>query len=501
MIALACLLPSLYAILWLNVPAGSELRIRMTTPVATWSSPVDMPIRAVLIAPVAVKGQEVLPAGCLLTGRIKAVSRVGFGIRHERASLDLEFTTLTLPNGGTQALTARVTQVDNGRERVNRAGLIEGIRATSSIAYRVSGYIKMALLWHFHAQAVAWAIKSLVVQLPEPEIYYPAGTEMTLGITADLRLPVPSDRAEPAVSVPEFPELEDAAASLPVRTHDPESGRLSDPTNILFVGSESEITAAFRAAGWDSAGPLSLRSRIGYIRAAAETRGYASPPMTPLLLNETEADMCWQKGLNDLSKRHHLRVWRQPSRWQGQELWMAAASHDIDFAYLRPGRAFTHRIDPNLDEEREKVTNDLVFTSCADRVAWVERPAAPRSAYNGTGDAFVTDGRLAVVRFHACSPALPAATDGAAGRAPATRGGRWQRLVRREILVARSDLIRANVYWRVYELARRAFARTRDRGATADPGVTDAAARRPALGLAWSSLQRQVTRLRVAMGT
>ena len=499
MTALVCLLHAIYSILFIHVPAGTELRIRMNTPVASWSSSVDTPISAVLIAPVSVDGREALHAGCLLSGRIKSVKRVGYGILHERASMDLEFTSITLPDGATKEMEARVAQVDNGRERVNHAGLIEGIRATSSISYRVSGYIKMALLWHFHAQIAAWAIKSLVVQLPEPEIYYPAGTELTLEVTSDMVLPASPERAEPAekLASSELTELESLAAAMPVRTIDPESDRLSDPTNILLVGSESQITAAFRAAGWNSARPLSMRSRIGYIRAAAETRGYAAPPMTSLLLNEAEADMCWQKGLNDLSKRHHLRVWKQPGRWQGQELWMAAASHDVDFAYLRPGRTFTHRIDANVDEEREKVTYDLAFSACASRVAWIDRPTVPQSAQNGTGDSFVTDGRLAVVRFHECSAEPPVALDASM---PAIRGGKWQRLVRREILVTRSDLIRANMYWRIYEVARRTFDLARGHAHAASESAGDVSPHWPALSLAWSSLQRQVSRLRLALG-
>jgi len=43
-------------------------------------------------------------------------------------------------------------------------------------------------------------------------------------------------------------------------------------------------------------------------RAFVEGRGSESFPMTHLLLNDEEADMSWQKGLNDMSKRHHVRI-------------------------------------------------------------------------------------------------------------------------------------------------------------------------------------------------
>ena len=51
--------------------------------------------------------------------------------------------------------------------------------------------------------------------------------------------------------------------------------------------------------------------------------------MTALLLGGAEADMSWQKGLNDVAKRHHIRIWKQPGLWNGQEVWMAAAPVDM----------------------------------------------------------------------------------------------------------------------------------------------------------------------------
>jgi hypothetical protein len=61
-----------------------------------------------------------------------------------------------------------------------------------------------------------------------------------------------------------------------------------------------------------------------------------------------------------------------------------------------------------------------------------------------------TDGRLVVVRLKVCEPPMKTATDLDGDTLP-RHGGRWQCFLRREIMCARSDLIRANVYWRSYE--------------------------------------------------
>ena len=61
-----------------------------------------------------------------------------------------------------------------------------------------------------------------------------------------------------------------------------------------------------------------------------------------------------------------------------------------------------------------------------------------------------TDARLAVVTFNDCQApgALPS------GDALPIHGSKMQRVVRREIMSFRSDLIRNNPYWRAFEGAR-----------------------------------------------
>ncbi len=485
-----CLLPEA------RIPAGSHLQIRLQNPVASWSSRVGTPISAVLIAPVIVDGQVVLPAGSQLTGHVGSVTRVGLGIRHERASITLDFSNLTIANRWTVPLDARVISVDNARERVLSEGVIQGVRATSSISYRVSGYLKLMLMWSLHAELAEWAVKSLVVQLPEPEIYFPTGTELTLNVAKALTVPGAARESGDAESLAgtDLAELQVLIAAMPTRTSDPASSRPSDLTNVLLAGSGSEITAAFRRAGWTLAQPLSIRTRIRYIRAAAEVHGYAAP-MSSLLLNGVEADMCWQKGLNDVSKRHHIRLWKQPGLWKGKQLWLAAATHDVDFAYLRPGRTFSHRIDPAIDDEREKVAYDLAFTSCATPIRWIERSQLSGTARSGTGTAIFTDGRIAVIRINQCST-RPSFADESEPSQQFPRGGPWQRFLRREILVARNDFLRSNPYWRVGEAARWMLARVHERNQTIRAALivdTSAAsnlsARRKALRSALSSLQ------------
>ena len=168
------------------LPRRTQLHIRLTTTVGSYASRPGSAVSAVLIAPVMMDGEMVLQAGSTLSGRVKAVTRVGFGVRHETAGLELKFYELTPLDGDAMPISARVTEVDNGRERVTQDGSIQGVRSTSSLCYRVSGYIRTALQWEVHAELADWVIRSFIIELPEPEIYYPAGVELTLALTQPL---------------------------------------------------------------------------------------------------------------------------------------------------------------------------------------------------------------------------------------------------------------------------------------------------------------------------
>jgi hypothetical protein len=419
-----------------------------------------------------------------LAGRVTSVTWVGFGLRHETAGLNLEFSQITPPDGTAVPLSAQVADVDNSRERVTRDGRIQGVRSTGSLCYRVSGYIRTALQWEIHAALAEWAIRSLIMELPEPEIYYPAGVELTLALTEPLSLDAPvhfeqafeqasepaseqaseeryGQAAEPAsareaarpVTDEQREELSRIVAVMPYRTRVPVSGRSSDLTNVLFIGSRNQISTAFEAAGWTQPSPASFRDRIHWIRAVAELRGDDDAPMSLLLLDGAEPAMSWQKGLNDVSKRHHIRLWKAVGTWRGREMWVGAATRDIDFAYMRPGRALSHKIEENIDQERDKVVYDLAFSACGNVLDWTDRPDFPRFTRNATGDPIVTDSRMAVIELNDCqAPRLSTETVDATPLAE--HGDLLQRFARREILSFRNGLLRTNPYWRAFEASR-----------------------------------------------
>ena len=111
-------------------------------------------MNAVLIAPVVAGGETILPAGSLISGKLKSVQRVGLGFVHELAALDLEFTGITAPNGesvsaaGAGSRSGQCARASDARRAASAA-----TRPTSSLSYRFGGYIRTAIEWELHAAA------------------------------------------------------------------------------------------------------------------------------------------------------------------------------------------------------------------------------------------------------------------------------------------------------------------------------------------------------------
>ena len=376
----------------LEVPAGTEIEIRLKTKVGTSTSKAEDAVEAVVIAPVTVNGRVAIAAGSVVRGLVETVTpSANF---EARALLSIEFREI---EGGTRMpISARVVTVDNGREKVDEKGRIVGILASETVSVRLDEAIGKVAERYEGLAGILGAAKKVVLKEPEPEIAYDPGVELTLRLSEKLtvaRPPAPARR--PAVPAPA--QLAALAAREPFQTTAQKPPKPSDITNLLFVGSEETLGQAFAAAGWSPAAALSARSKLETLRALAEDRGYKEAPMSVLLLEERPPDLVFQKQNNTLARRHHLRIWRRPELFRGRPVWVCAATHDTGISFNEQNRTFIHRIESEIDRERTKVVNDLLFTGLVKGVMLVDRPEVPRGAMNATGDKLSTDGRIAVL--------------------------------------------------------------------------------------------------------
>jgi hypothetical protein len=377
-----------------EVPAGTEISIRLTSPVSTKSSKAADPVEAVVIAPVVANGHAMIAPGTVVHGTVEKVAQSS--APDQRAWLLLSFTGLEI-GGAKWTIAARVAAVDNAREKVDENGRINGILAAETITGRLdAGLDKLSGQYSGFASVLSVA-KKAVFQEASTDIVYPRGVEMTLKIEKPLTVPPVRIPAPPAWPVAGRKMLLQLVSREPFQTVAQHPAAPSDLTNLLLVATEDVLRRTFTEAGWSGAASLNPLSKFETLRALAEDRGYGEAPVSVLLLEGKPADLVFEKTNDTFARRHHLRMWRRPGTVGGKPVFAVAATHDTGINFSDAERTFIHRIDPQIDREREKVVNDLLFTGSVKAYELVDRPQVPRQSHNATGDSIETDGRIAVL--------------------------------------------------------------------------------------------------------
>jgi hypothetical protein len=378
------------------VPAGAQIQIRLKTKIASNTSGPDDPVETTVIAPVMVNGALAIPAGVTLRGVVTAASAATDPT--VRATLALDFRVLEM--GGQRIRVHTLpTAVENARESVNDKGEIQGILASETLSSRMDSGITKLTDKYSGLGGFLNTVKSAVFKETAGDISYDAGVEMDLKLTAPLTLTGPPppgpDAALQPVADPRA--LFDLVNRQPFQTRAQKPPQPSDITTLMFVGTQEQVQGAFAAAGWSQASRLGEKSKFETMRAIAEDRGYSEAPVSILYLGGRPPDMVFEKANNTFSKRHHLRIWLRPDQYQGQPVWVCAATHDTGIDFSAKDRTFIHKIDSQIDLERSKVVNDLSLTGDVQSLLMVDRPSVPRNGQNATGDNLTTDGRMAAL--------------------------------------------------------------------------------------------------------
>jgi hypothetical protein len=440
-------------------PVATPINARLTTPLSSYSARKGDPVEAEITSSVCLDGQPQPPA--TLRGEVARVHAVGIGVVHETASLKLKLSQLELADGSVYPVTARLTAVDNARERVDRSGVIHGIRATATLSSRFATHLFFAAGGHPALVIPTLALESWFFRFPEPEIEYAPGTELEIEVN------FPEALGHAALCSEREPDLADAAewknvvAGLPAwsysKGHEP-----VDRVNLLFLGSLSDLERAFQAAGWTGSQPKSLRTGFRAFRALAEERSFAEAPMQTLMLDGAPPDLLIQHSLNTFDKRDHMRIWLREEEWQGRDAWAASATQDLAAAFTARPPGVTHRIEADVDLERETVVRELEFMGCVDKTMDVDRPPEELETKAEERRGLLTDSRVAVILLKPCDhPPEELETNLRQEFASSAEPPRDVRVIRRVVLTARNHFLRDNLFWRSADVLRYGWHRYR----------------------------------------
>jgi len=198
-----------------------------------------------------------------------------------------------------------------------------------------------------------------------------------------------------------LPEVTTAMVDrIPRRVTDAQ-GNAGDNTNFVVVGSEEKVIQAFDAAGWVKVDREKKDAVLHTILSTFTKQAYVELPMSELTLFGRVQDygLAHAVPIQVVAQRHHLRLWKAPFQVEGQELWVGAATHDIGFDRDNRNNGVTHKIDPNVDDERDFVSRSLDETGLVAKISFVTPSQPSKEARTATGATFHSDGRVMVVHL------------------------------------------------------------------------------------------------------
>lgn len=188
--------------------------------------------------------------------------------------------------------------------------------------------------------------------------------------------------------------LRRALESLPCCTTNKKGTAQGDPLNLMVVGEEEDVMHAFIRAGWDETETIYTTSVLKTVSSFLFGGRYRYSPVSGLYVYGRPQDLALQKARETIHERNHLRLWLSPKTIEGKPVWVGQISRDIGVRFTIK-TIVTHKIDPDVDEARDYIMQDLLYSQGLAKVAYVKGvgPAPitePRE--NLTGDPYFTDG-------------------------------------------------------------------------------------------------------------
>jgi hypothetical protein len=169
-----------------------------------------------------------------------------------------------------------------------------------------------------------------------------------------------------------------------------------DPINLGLIGSREDVVSAFHAAGWYPADPITLRTSLEIVGSVLLDRPYKEAPVSPLFFEGRPEDLAFEKphGVS-ADRRQHVRLWLVvASGANAAPVWLGSATFDSGVTLSRDTGQVTHKIAPNVDEERDRLIGGLNQAQVVTSVHQMKGIGPTLNGRNGEGDPYYTDGEI-----------------------------------------------------------------------------------------------------------
>ena len=189
-------------------------------------------------------------------------------------------------------------------------------------------------------------------------------------------------------------------SKIPRRVQD-KAGNPGDMVNFLILGSEAAMQKTFTTAGWVRVDADVKDTVLHGLMDSLSKESYLTMPMSQLYLFERPQDYGWAHAepISVVRTRNHLRVWKAPFAIEGQTLWVGAATHDIGFERDQRNNGVTHKIDPDIDLERDYVEKTLANTGLVAEILHFLPENPLQEAHTATGGSFHSSGQVLILKL------------------------------------------------------------------------------------------------------
>ena len=364
----------------LVIASGTPVKLQLAETISSAHAHKGDPLQFVSSEDVTVRGFTVVHAGAEAEGsvlEVKGKRPLGMG-----GDVIIQVGSVELTTGEQVQLCAR--KEFKGRSHTIRMG------------------VEMAI-----AGAIYMPAAPVFLMSPGRDSTVLKGTEVTAYVKNDVVMTT-RDLPETQKGISELAEL---MKLLPSRVLNGE-GREGDMLNLIFLASEDDLQQSFAQAGWLKAD----HSKLQIVwRLLWQRNHYTKLPMDKLYVFGRAQDYSYvlPDPKSIVARRHHLRIWKTDRVMDGVPLWVGAATHDVSIEFVKHKFRPFHRIDPNVDAERDFIAMDLAEKRRFIREDYVWRADPVFSAQTATGQSYHSDSRLLFLELNGAA-AMPGATEVAA---------------------------------------------------------------------------------------
>jgi len=194
-------------------------------------------------------------------------------------------------------------------------------------------------------------------------------------------------------------------SKIPRRVADKE-GNAGDMVNFLILGSEEAMQRVFTNAGWVKVDADVKATVLHGLIESLSKESYLTMPMSQLYLFSRPQDYGWAHAepISVVRSRNHLRIWKAPLQVNGETLWVGAATHDIGFERDQRNNGVTHKIDPDIDLERDYVEKTLTSTGLVTEISHFLPDKPMKEAKTATGGTFHSNGQVLILKLDEAAP-------------------------------------------------------------------------------------------------